>query len=179
MGVTRTERIVRAEAPLDVPLRPGICYTERAMTLTLADLLAPVTPEQFFAEYHDRKPLHVRGGLAKFAQVLSWRQINRLLDMTHIWSGHSLQLVMDGTPVPPEQYCGRATSRDNAHVLQPEAAKVREAYADRDNAALRAENDALKHQLEEKRDEPVPTSYDGNSHALAGWLRRKNNTADR
>ena len=126
MGVTRTERIVRAEAPLDVPLRPGICYTERAMTLTLADLLAPVTPEQFFAEYHDRKPLHVRGGAAKFAHVLSWRQINRLLDMTHIWSGHSLQLVMDGTPVPAEQYCGRATSRDNAHVLQPEAAKVRD-----------------------------------------------------
>jgi ribosomal protein L16 Arg81 hydroxylase len=96
------------------------------MTLTLADLLAPVTPEQFFAEYHDRKPLHVRGGAAKFAHVLSWRQINRLLDMTHIWSGHSLQLVMDGTPVPPEQYCGRATSRDNAQVLQPEAAKVRD-----------------------------------------------------
>ncbi|SDE15416.1 cupin domain-containing protein [Belnapia rosea] len=96
------------------------------MTMTLAELLAPVTPERFFAEYHDRKPLHVQGGAAKFAHVLSWRQINRLLDMTHIWSGHSLQLVMDGTPVPPEQYCGRATSRDNAQVLQPEAPKVRD-----------------------------------------------------
>ncbi|SDB73507.1 cupin domain-containing protein [Belnapia rosea] len=96
------------------------------MTMTLAELLAPVTPERFFAEYHDRKPLHVQGGAAKFTHVLSWRQINRLLDMTHIWSGHSLQLVMDGTPVPPEQYCGRATSRDNAQVLQPEAPKVRD-----------------------------------------------------
>ncbi|MBL6458130.1 cupin-like domain-containing protein [Belnapia sp. T6] len=96
------------------------------MSMTLAELLAPMTPEQFFAEYHDRKPLHVQGGAAKFAHILSWRQINRLLDMTHIWSGHSLQLVMDGTPVPPEQYCGRATSRDNAQVLQPEAPKVRD-----------------------------------------------------
>ena len=94
--------------------------------MTLSELLAPMTPERFFAEYHDRKPLHVRGGAAKFAHVLSWRQINRLLDMTHIWSGHSLQLVMDGTPVPPEQYCGRATSRDNQPVLQPEAPKVRD-----------------------------------------------------
>jgi bifunctional lysine-specific demethylase and histidyl-hydroxylase MINA len=96
------------------------------MSMTFAELLAPLSPEQFFAEYHDRKPLHVRGGLAKFAHVLSWRQINRLLDMTHIWSGQSLQLVMDGTPVPPEQYCTRATSRDNAAVLQPVAAKVRD-----------------------------------------------------
>ncbi len=51
------------------------------MTMTLADLLAPVTPERFFAEFHDRAPLHIRGEPGKFAGVLSWRQINRLLDM--------------------------------------------------------------------------------------------------
>ncbi|MDJ0387885.1 cupin domain-containing protein [Roseomonas sp. E05] len=94
------------------------------MNLTLADLLAPVTPEQFFAEYYDKQPLHVQGGAAKFASVLSWRQINRLLDQTHIWSSQSLKLVLDGVPVPPEQYCGRATGRDGAAVQQPETAKV-------------------------------------------------------
>nr|WP_305123531.1 cupin domain-containing protein [Roseomonas sp. GC11] len=96
------------------------------MISTLADLLAPVTPEQFFAEYYDKQPLHVQGGAAKFASVLSWRQINRLLDQTHIWSGQSLKLVMDGNAVPPEQYCGRATSRDNAAVMQPDARMVAE-----------------------------------------------------
>lgn len=96
------------------------------MIRTLADLLAPVTPEQFFAEYYDKQPLHVQGGAAKFAPVLSWRQINRLLDQTHIWSSQSLKLVMDGTPVPPEQYCTRATSRDNAAVQQPNAALVQQ-----------------------------------------------------
>jgi ribosomal protein L16 Arg81 hydroxylase len=96
------------------------------MSLTLADLLAPLTPEQFFAEYHDRKPLHVRGGAAKFAQALSWRQINRLLDMTHIWSSQSLKLVIDGQGVPAEEYCVRAVSRDNDQGLQPAAAKVRD-----------------------------------------------------
>ncbi|MFC3124863.1 cupin domain-containing protein [Pseudoroseomonas globiformis] len=94
------------------------------MTMTLADLLAPITPEQFFAEYYDRQPLHVQGGAAKFASVLSWRQINRLLDQTHIWSSQSLKLVMDGTPIPPEQYCTRATSRDGAQLQQPVAARV-------------------------------------------------------
>lgn len=93
---------------------------------TLAALLAPMTPERFFAEYHDRKPLHVRGGAAKFAHVLSWRQINRLLDMTHIWTSRSLQLVMDSAPVPAEQYCIRATGRDGVAVLQPDAALLRD-----------------------------------------------------
>ena len=69
------------------------------MTMTLADLLAPLGPERFFAEHHDRQPLHLRGAPGKFASVLSWRGINRLLDMTHIWSSQSLQLVLDGTPL--------------------------------------------------------------------------------
>lgn len=97
------------------------------MTMTLAELLAPVAPERFFAEHHDRQPLHVRGDPAKFAAVLSWRGINRLLDMTHIWSSHSLQLVMDGVPVPAEQYCTRAVGRDaNEQLWQPVAAKVQD-----------------------------------------------------
>ncbi len=97
------------------------------MSMTLADLLAPMAPERFFAEYHDRQPLHLRGDPAKFAHVLSWRGINRLLDMTHAWSAHSLQLVLDGTPVPPEQYCARAVGRDAAEpLMQPVAAKVQD-----------------------------------------------------
>jgi ribosomal protein L16 Arg81 hydroxylase len=95
--------------------------------MTFEDLLAPVTPAQFFAEYHDRQPLHVRGDPAKFAAVLSWRGINRLLDMTHAWSSHSLQIVQDGKPVPPEQYCDRAVGRDaNEQLWQPVAAKVQD-----------------------------------------------------
>ncbi|WP_188899958.1 cupin domain-containing protein [Caldovatus sediminis] len=97
------------------------------MTMTLADLLAPMAPETFFAEYHDRQPLHLRGEAAKFASVLSWRQINRLLDMTHIWTSHSLKLVLDGVPVPAEQYCVRATTRDaGVPGLQPDARRVQE-----------------------------------------------------
>lgn len=97
------------------------------MTMTLAELLAPMTPEQFFAEYHDRQPLHLKGTAAKFAQVLSWRQLNRLMDQTHIWSSHSLKLVLDGTPIAPEQYCTRAVGRDaNEQLMQPVASRVQE-----------------------------------------------------
>lgn len=96
------------------------------MIADLAALLAPVTPERFFAEHHDRAPLHVRGEPGKFASVLSWRGINRLLDMTHVWTGTSLKLVMDSQTVPPEAYCARTQGRDGAPVLQPEARRVRE-----------------------------------------------------
>ncbi|MFN6956042.1 MAG: cupin domain-containing protein [Acetobacteraceae bacterium] len=96
------------------------------MIKTLQDLLAPFDQAEFFARIHDREPLHVQGGAAKFAQVLSWRQVNRLLDMTHIWSSQSLKLVLDETPVPPEEYCAPATGRDGAQLLQPVAARVQE-----------------------------------------------------
>ncbi|MDB5414140.1 MAG: hypothetical protein JWR10_2475 [Rubritepida sp.] len=95
--------------------------------MTLAQLLAPMSVEQFFAEHHDKSPLHLKGDAGKFAAVLSWRQINRLLDMTHAWSSHSLQMVLDGKPIPPEQYCIRATGRDaNTQLMQPVSARVRE-----------------------------------------------------
>jgi hypothetical protein len=95
--------------------------------MTLAQLLAPMPVEQFFAEYHDKLPLHLKGDPAKFAAVFSWRQINRLLDMTHAWSSHSLQLVLDGKPIPAEQYCTRATGRDsNTQLMQPVTERVRE-----------------------------------------------------
>ena len=97
------------------------------MTMTLDQLLAPLPVEQFFAEYHDKQPLHLKGDAAKFASVLSWRHINRLLDMTHAWSGRSLLLVLDGKPVPPEQYCARAVGRDaNEQLMQPVVERVRE-----------------------------------------------------
>jgi ribosomal protein L16 Arg81 hydroxylase len=97
------------------------------MTMTLAQLLAPMSVEQFFAEYHDKQPLHLRGDPAKFASVLSWRQINRLLDMTHIWTSQSLKLVLDSGSIPAEAYCAPATARDiPQQLLQPVAAKVRE-----------------------------------------------------
>jgi ribosomal protein L16 Arg81 hydroxylase len=94
------------------------------MIADLAALLHPVTPERFFADHHDKAPLHVRGDPAKFAQVLSWRQINRLLDMTHVWSATSLKLVMDSQTIPPEQFCTRQMGRDGAQVMQPDATLV-------------------------------------------------------
>ncbi|CAH0224470.1 JmjC domain-containing protein [Roseomonas sp. CECT 9278] len=96
------------------------------MKMTLQDLLSPVTPERFLADHYDRAPLHIQGSPDKFAGVLDWAGINRLLDMTHAWTETSLKLVLDSAPVPPASYSVKAVSRDRAQVLQPVAAKVQD-----------------------------------------------------
>lgn len=92
---------------------------------SLADLLRPLDEDTFFAEYHDRKPLHVRAADAdRFADVMSWDILNRLLNMTAIWSPESLQLVLDRKTIPPEHYCRQAIDRTNKPALQPDPARV-------------------------------------------------------
>ena len=113
-------------SPIPWPPRPDPTYFAGIMAFTLADLLAPMDQARFFGEFHDRQPLHIRGGAEKFAHVLSWAGIDRLLNQTHIWSSQSLKLQMDAQPVPPEAYCLRATGRDNQPVMQPDARRLRE-----------------------------------------------------
>jgi ribosomal protein L16 Arg81 hydroxylase len=91
---------------------------------SFAQILDPVTPETFFAEYHDKKPLHVPGTPEKFAGVMSWPVLNDLLNMTAVWSATSLQLVLDKEPIAPARYCRPAVDRNNARVMQPDAGLV-------------------------------------------------------
>lgn len=93
--------------------------------LTFADLLAPLTPERFFADYHGREVLHVAGAADKFAAVMSWAKLNALLDMTGVWSSHSFAMALDGIMVPARDYCQPAIDRaTGANVMQPDAERV-------------------------------------------------------
>lgn len=91
---------------------------------TFADILAPMTPETFFAEYYDRKPLHIPGGPEKFPGLMDFAILSRLLNMSGIWSANSLQLVLDRERVPPARYCVAAKNRDGQDVMQPVGEKV-------------------------------------------------------
>lgn len=91
---------------------------------TFADILHPVTPEEFFAEYHDKKPLHIPGTPDKFASVMSWQSLNDMLNMTSVWSGISLQLVVGKKMAPMSDYCRPAIGRDNVQSMQPDAARI-------------------------------------------------------
>lgn len=96
-----------------------------ATRMSFADLVAPIAPEQFFAEHHGRKVLHIPGTADKFAAVMSWRKLNALLNMTGIWTNRSLTMALDGAVLPPRDYCRPAVDRSSgAMSLQPDAALV-------------------------------------------------------
>lgn len=93
---------------------------------TFADLIAPVTPEEFFRDYYGRKWLHIPGAADKFAGVLTWAKLERLLNMTAIWTSENLGLRVQTKMVPPQAYCVPEKDRRDAQVMQPDPAKVME-----------------------------------------------------
>jgi hypothetical protein len=93
-------------------------------TPTFADLLHPMTEQEFFADYYGKKLLHIEGGERKFEQVMSWDILSSILNQTAIWSSKSLMLVLDNDVVPARAYCAPATSRDGQEIQQPDAEKV-------------------------------------------------------
>ncbi len=54
---------------------------------TFADILHPVTPEEFFAEYHDKKPLHTEVILSISLSVRHDRTEANLSGVPRMWSG--------------------------------------------------------------------------------------------
>ena len=89
-------------------------------------MIAPVAPDEFYATYFGQKPLFIKGTKDKFAAVLNWTGLNDILNLSGIWSAHSLGLFLDGEKIPPQQYCMPAINRDGHQVLQPAPDRVAE-----------------------------------------------------
>lgn len=93
---------------------------------SFADIIAPITEEDFFETYHDRQFLHVPAPAPdKFADVMSWDILTNMLNMTAIWSPANLRVVLDTKPIPAEQYCRQAVDRNSQPGYQPDAEKVK------------------------------------------------------
>ena len=100
------------------------CAAMTEKICTFAEFLHPITPEEFFAEYHDKKPLHIPGTPDKFASVMSWRTLNDLLNMSSVWSGFSLRLLLDTKPIPAPDYCRPVIDRNNLQSMQPDPVRI-------------------------------------------------------
>lgn len=93
--------------------------------LSFEEITAPLGAERFRAEHLGKAPVHLEGAPDRFAEVMSWEILNRLLGMSSIWAAGSLQLVLDKEPVPASAYCAVAPGRDGGQVLRPDPAKVK------------------------------------------------------
>ena len=91
---------------------------------SLDDLLHPVSPAQFRAEYLGRKPLHIpAAGDDRKAAILTWADFNRLLGQGSLWSSAHLRLMRNYVAVPPDQYC-HPVATPQGEVLRPWPQKV-------------------------------------------------------
>ncbi len=104
---------------MDIPQMRG------EMPLSLADLLTPLAPEEFFSTIYRKKPAYIPGVADKFAFAMSWDILNGLLNQSLIWTPQTLQLVLDTSVVPAAQYAREAIGIDGRPVVQVDFAKVR------------------------------------------------------
>lgn len=104
---------------------PGPQPGQPAGIRSLADLLAPVSTETFYAEYWGRKPLHIPGSAAKLAPIMSWDILTALLNQAGIWSPNTLKLMMDAEPVPSRSYCRSGPTREGPSGLVVDLSMVR------------------------------------------------------
>lgn len=73
---------------------------------SLAQLISPLSPEDFYARFHDRAPVHIPAseGCEK-AGLFGWQAFNRLLDQSGHWTAETLKMVHNTQNVDPTQYC--------------------------------------------------------------------------
>jgi ribosomal protein L16 Arg81 hydroxylase len=90
-----------------------------------ADLIAPVTPEEFLTQIAGKKPVHIPGPADKFTFAMSWDHMNRILNQSNIWTPHTLQLVQDTVVLLPDQYARDGFGRDGAHTYLVDFDKVK------------------------------------------------------
>ena len=94
--------------------------------ISFRSILDPVTPEEFFAEYFDKKPLHVPGPDDKFTHVFSWQELNELLEAKTLWSENTFKIVLDGEDIDYGEFSSSGQTRDGHQGLLPNPNKVHE-----------------------------------------------------
>ena len=90
------------------------------------DIIAPITEEEFFRVYHNKKPLHIPGDENKFRTVMNWSQLNKILNMTSIWSSKSMTMVLDRKVLAPAEFCSMGIDHSQNSTLMPAPEKVTE-----------------------------------------------------
>lgn len=88
--------------------------------INLRSILDPITPDAFFADNFDRKPIHIPGPADKFAHVFSWPELNAQLASVHLWSEKTMRVVLDMVDVPHEEYSVPGKNRFLDPVLLPD-----------------------------------------------------------
>lgn len=92
-------------------VRPSDHQHERGHEITVADILAPTTVEQFLARSWNRSLLHVAGTAGRFHDLAGWNGLNILLEECPLDSRH-LRVMRNGKKIADDLYLTRTKSLD-------------------------------------------------------------------
>jgi len=83
-----------------------------------AELIAPLAPEQFLAEYWGRKPVHIPApaGSGRHA-VIGWPRLNQLLGIRTHWGPEHIKLLLNSAAVSPDFYMDEVPGRGGTRQL--------------------------------------------------------------
>ena len=73
------------------------------LPLDLTALLTPMSPEEFLTSYCSKCFCHIPGSPDKFAGLLSWQDLNRILEL-HTLRPNQLELIKSGASIDPRSY---------------------------------------------------------------------------
>ncbi|MAY67434.1 MAG: hypothetical protein CMM77_09930 [Rhodospirillaceae bacterium] len=93
-------------------------------SITFRDLIAPMTPETFFAEYSGRRAIHIPGDADKIRRLFDWSSFNRLVNMTTLWNAQTMKMAMDGRNLAPDEFCITGSAREGGHAMLPDWPRV-------------------------------------------------------
>ncbi len=84
----------------------------------LSELIAPLAPEQFLADYWGRKPVHIPAPAgSRRAAVIGWERLNQLLGIRSHWGPEHIKLLLNSAAVPPDFYMDQVPGRGGARQL--------------------------------------------------------------
>ena len=93
--------------------------------ITFRQIVSPYSPEEFFGTIWEQRAVHIPGAAEKFAHVFSWEELNRLLDMSKLWSDRSMSLVIDGQSVDLAEYGRVGQTRDGNQAIMPDPEQIK------------------------------------------------------
>lgn len=82
-----------------------------------AELIHPISVEEFYEHVLHRKPLHIPGAAGKVAGLMDWATLDRILNIGGYWTGRQLQLALDTKQILPERYCRPAPTVEGERLM--------------------------------------------------------------
>ncbi|WP_434628053.1 JmjC domain-containing protein [Chromobacterium sp. CV08] len=92
----------------------------------LAELLSPVSLDDFFSEYWDRKPLYIADGSARFAGLADAGRLREIVESGSPWQYRRLpELYLDSGFIPHDQLIVEYTDMDGRRAVSVRQKRVK------------------------------------------------------